>query len=226
MAVLIAGAAAQAEVPFPRPKPTVEDPSPTRAGPAGRDVARPTPCRAALGQSGVIATPEIGFTGRSHCIVADPVRIAAVRTRSGIVRLPAQPIVDCQLAVALGAWTSEVISSAASLHLATPLEALLTGPGYECRTRNRAETGKLSEHGRGRALDLIGLRMADGREISIASVHRASGAERDFLLAAMTSACGYFATVLGPGSDAAHADHLHVDLAQRGDRNYRICMTR
>ena len=38
------------------------------------------------------------------------------------------------------------------------------------------------------------------------------------------AACGWFTTILGPGSDASHGDHLHVDLQMHGasDR-YRIC---
>lgn len=210
---------------LPQVQPT-PDQAPQQASAAGRDAARLTPCRAALERSGIIAEPALSFAGHSHCVVADPVRIEAVRTRSGLVRIPARPTVDCPLAIALGAWISEVISPAAAFHLTAPLAALLTGPGYECRMRNRAASGKLSEHGRGRALDLTGLRLADGREILIASIGSSTGAERDFLLAAVTSACGYFTTVLGPGSDPPHADHLHVDLAQRKDRNYRICMGR
>lgn len=36
-----------------------------------------------------------------------------------------------------------------------------------------------------------------------------------FWRAVRNGACNGFSTVLGPGSDAAHADHLHLDLARR-----------
>jgi hypothetical protein len=36
------------------------------------------------------------------------------------------------------------------------------------------------------------------------------------------AACHRFNTVLGPGSDAYHADHIHVDLAERA-HGYRMC---
>ena len=36
---------------------------------------------------------------------------------------------------------------------------------------------------------------------------------RDVVDSVRTAACGWFTTVLGPGSDAAHTDHLHVDIA-------------
>ncbi|MFD0463084.1 extensin family protein [Microvirga aerilata] len=46
--------------------------------------------------------------------------------------------------------------------------------------------------------------------------------ESAFQAAVQKAACPIFTTVLGPGSDAAHGDHLHLDLRQRkGD--YRIC---
>ncbi|HKD27934.1 MAG TPA: extensin family protein [Xanthobacteraceae bacterium] len=42
--------------------------------------------------------------------------------------------------------------------------------------------------------------------------------------AVRSAACGWFTTVLSPGADAAHTDHLHVDMAQHGTRDrYRIC---
>jgi hypothetical protein len=34
--------------------------------------------------------------------------------------------------------------------------------------------------------------------------------------------CTVFRTVLGPGSDAAHGDHLHLDMRVR-KRDYSIC---
>jgi hypothetical protein len=38
------------------------------------------------------------------------------------------------------------------------------------------------------------------------------------------AACGWFTTVLGPGADAAHAEHFHFDIARHGNSDfYRIC---
>jgi Extensin-like protein C-terminus len=34
--------------------------------------------------------------------------------------------------------------------------------------------------------------------------------------------CARFSTVLGPGSDGYHEDHIHLDLMERHN-NYRIC---
>jgi hypothetical protein len=102
------------------------------------------------------------------------------------------------------------------------LKAVRTGPGYECRNRNRAKDGKLSSHAVGLAIDISGFELANGRVLSVKPngddrVRAAIGAIR-------TAACGWFTTVLGPGSDAAHAEHLHVDILQHGSsERYRIC---
>jgi len=97
-----------------------------------------------------------------------------------------------------------------------------TGPGFECRNRNRAATGKLSAHAEGLAIDMAGFELADGSTLSIKE--GAGERTKGVLDAVRRAGCGWFTTILGPGSDAAHADHLHVDLQQHGSSDrYRIC---
>jgi hypothetical protein len=45
---------------------------------------------------------------------------------------------------------------------------------------------------------------------------------REFREGLKTRTCARFNTVLGPGSDGYHEDHVHVDLAQRHS-GYRMC---
>ena len=86
----------------------------------------------------------------------------------------------------------------------------------------RSATGKLSAHAEGLAIDIAGFEFANGSTLRIGSE---VGAAPDPALAALrTAACGWFTTILGPGSDEAHHDHLHVDIQQHGSSgNYRIC---
>ena len=104
------------------------------------------------------------------------------------------------------------------------LTALSTGPGFECRSRNGDTTAKISEHASGNAVDIDQIVLADKSRIAISQVANTSDPHYRMLMALRTSACGYFTTVLGPGSNAAHASHYHLDLGVHGKSgNYRIC---
>ena len=45
---------------------------------------------------------------------------------------------------------------------------------------------------------------------------------RDVRETVLHSVCARFSTVLGPGSDGYHEDHIHLDLMERHN-NYKIC---
>ena len=104
----------------------------------------------------------------------------------------------------------------------TELKAVRTGPGFECRNRNRAATGKMSAHAEGLAIDIAAFELANGAMLRIKP--EAEAAPDPALAALRTAGCGWFTTILGPGSDEAHHDHLHVDIQQHGSSDrYRIC---
>jgi hypothetical protein len=89
---------------------------------------------------------------------------------------------------------------------------------YECRGRNRGRGATMSEHGRANALDVRGFKLADGQAIGLTDVNVA----KDWREGIRTSACARFSTVLGPGSDGFHEEHIHLDLAERHN-NYKLC---
>ena len=76
----------------------------------------------------------------------------------------------------------------------------------------------MSEHGRANALDVRGFKLANGRTISLTDRTLA----REMRESVLHSACTRFSTVLGPGSDWYHEDHIHLDVMERRN-NYRIC---
>jgi hypothetical protein len=82
------------------------------------------------------------------------------------VKLTGEPLSTCAMAEGLAAM-SEAAKKAAQDILGTELAAIVTGPGYECRRRNRAATGKLSEHAFANALDIAGFKLADGRQVTV-----------------------------------------------------------
>lgn len=180
-------------------------------------------CRRALEAAGVVAEAAAAFNGDAQCILEDPVALQAVGAHTGDVGLPGRPTLECRFAAVFGDWLREVVNPVAASLLGAHVDAVITGPGHQCRSR---PGGKLSEHGLGNAIDITAIRLIDGRSIRIEGMADAEGPEREFLRAISASACGYFTTVLGPGSDADHSDHLHVDMAERSRAEYRICMAR
>jgi len=89
---------------------------------------------------------------------------------------------------------------------------------FECRGRNRVVGAQLSEHGRANALDLRALKLANGQSIALTD----RTVSRELRENVLHSACARFMTVLGPGSDWYHEDHVHLDLMERRN-NYKIC---
>jgi hypothetical protein len=160
-----------------------------------------------------------------RCRIEVPVRLKAVpvSARPGaMVRLSDQPLLACRFADPFGRWVGELVAPVVAGVHKTDLTNVRTGPGFECRNRNGAATGKLSAHAEGLAIDISGFELANGSTLRIKPEGDGSP---DLALAALrTAACGWFTTVLGPGSDAAHGDHLHVDVQRHGSSDrYRIC---
>lgn len=126
----------------------------------------------------------------------------------------------CRFAENFGRWVGDLAAPVMKGGLNTELKAVRTGPGFECR--NRASGGKLSAHAEGLAIDISGFEFSNGTALGI----KLDNNERDksVLAAVRTAACGWFTTVLGPGSNADHSDHLHVDIQKHGSSDrYRIC---
>ena len=190
--------------------------------PQGADaITTPEACRARLDARHVTFsfTPPVA---EGDCAIPVPVKLRSLSTGGGDIAFGAEPILDCRLAERLADWIGNVVEPLARHHLGSGLVAVETGPGYACRKQNNAATGKLSEHAKGNALDIAAFVLGDGRRIAVRPTDRPTPAVTAFLAAVRTTACGYFLTVLGPGSDAAHAEHLHLDLRAR-TANYKIC---
>jgi hypothetical protein len=150
------------------------------------------------------------------CNVQDPVLVSALP--NGLALSPAS-LMTCPAAEGLARWAGEVVSAEANRHFQTNPTKILIGTSYQCRNQTSAE--KLSEHAFGNALDIMGFEFAKRASLIVGS-HAEGSPEAAFQSAVQKGACPIFTTVLGPGSDAAHGDHLHVDMRSRkGD--YRIC---
>lgn len=159
------------------------------------------------------------------CAVDEPVLVEALAPRHGgargAVAFTPPVTLSCAMATQVWNWLDDAILPLARGHFEADLTGLQVGGGHECRRRNRAGAGPLSEHATGRALDIFAFDFAGGRRVT---VEKPDGPlpER-FLRAVRQSACGAFMTTLGPGSDAAHADHIHIDIQPRRSAASRFC---
>ncbi|EPX82802.1 extensin family protein [Salipiger mucosus] len=137
----------------------------------------------------------------------------AVRLRSVAgVGFTQQPVMDCRTAGALKTWINRSLKPAVGQR-GGGVARIRVAAHYACRTRNNQRGAKISEHGKGRAIDISGFTLRNGGEVTVLG---GWGTSRDgpMLRRVHSDACGIFGTVLGPGSDGYHADHLHFDTAR------------
>lgn len=135
-------------------------------------------------------------------------------------------LLDCPFARRLARFVRDTVQPLARHHMGHQLTHILSGKGFVCRRRNNSPVGKLSEHAFGNATDWVSFRFADKSRLNVVAADQMARQEAEFFNAVRTAACGSFTTVLGPGSNAAHATHLHFDLGRtkKGKKNpYRIC---
>ena len=93
---------------------------------------------------------------------------------------------------------------------------------YSCRGMNGQVGARISEHAFGNALDIAAFVLADGKRVTIKGGWQGSAEEQGFLRDVQAAACDQFTTVLAPGSNRYHYDHIHVDLMRRASGR-RIC---
>jgi hypothetical protein len=194
------------------------------AGPPLREVLAETEaelssCLAELDRLGVgyeRAEPILD-PGLPDCGIANPVMVTEVAPG---VALEPPVTLRCEAALAAARWVADVaLPLSAKLEGRGPLAAIDQGTSYLCRPR---ADGELSEHAFGNALDVMGFRFESGEPIPVQPRAGEGTLEEAFQRAVRAGACLDFTTVLGPGSDADHADHLHLDVSAR-DGGFRIC---
>lgn len=182
----------------------------------------PARCRALLAQAGdadrpvppLQAAPPCGFDNGMLLLPEDGQAIRFV---------PAAPVTSCPMTAALALWERDVLQPAALRHFGVPVAAIDHAGSFSCRRLYSRNDGRFSEHATANAFDILGFRLADGRRIIVLRDWRRPGSEAAFLRDARDGACRLFATVLSPDYNAAHADHLHLDQADRGAAGWRLC---
>ena len=230
----------KSEAAKPEPK-TQPEPAPTidqgRKSPAPAPEPKGAPIEAAPAKPGCFEALAARYgdgirreesrqgKGDAACRVVEPVRVShlSIRAGEGTRKLALEPpvLLGCEMATAAGHWLETSVQPLTRGYFGRDLGTLRVGGGHECRNRNRASSGKVSEHATGRALDIFAFE-PEGSEAVIVEKPGNLVASR-FIEAVRQSACGAFTTALGPGSDAAHANHLHVDIQRRRSGASRFC---
>ena len=143
----------------------------------------------------------------SGCGVKDAVRINEI---SGVA-LSSPAVMDCTTAKALKSWVDNGLQPA--FRRMGQVTQMKVAAHYACRTRNNLPGAKISEHGKGRAIDLSAFTLSDGQVVTVLKGWE-QRSTRKALKKAHARACGPFGTVLGPEADRFHRDHFHFDTAR------------
>lgn len=208
-----AGPTVAGETPVPPPRP------PELAGPALAITVAPLDdgaCRRRLERLGARFEP-LPAIANGQCGAARPLKVTALA--DDLALNPPVTLV-CDAAEALARWATEA-QVAAERDLGQPLTGLAIGTSYECRGQNHDPDAKLSEHSFANGIDVMGFTFAKRAAIGVLPLPDGSP-EATFLTTVRARACRFFRTVLGPGSDAAHANHLHLDERERNN-GHRLC---
>jgi hypothetical protein len=142
------------------------------------------------------------------CSIPYPIEL---KTLGKSVAIGPEAEMNCAMAEAAARFAADVIEPAVKAKFGTELKSVGQASAFVCRPRHAG--GKLSEHAFGNALDIASFTLADGRKIEVGPAPPEPDAQ--FLDTVRKAACGPFKTVLGPGSDADHSLHFHLDLEPR-----------
>ncbi len=149
------------------------------------------------------------------CGIANPVRVYRISD----IALSQLALMDCETAITLKTWI-ETTAKPAFADLGGGLKGLRLVGHYSCKTKNNQPRARLSEHARGRAIDISTFVLKDGTLITVGEGWNAESSG-NLMRELHSGACGLFGTVLGPDADRYHKGHFHFDTARR--RNGSLC---
>ncbi|MBB3655143.1 hypothetical protein FHX15_000342 [Rhizobium sp. BK650] len=237
-----------AEIPTPQPKPAEAPPVP----PSGKGDLPPAPpeeqepptpseqtleeqhltiepesdadhaeCTRELQNLGVVFKETARIDGGNGCGIDKPIIVSEALPG---IKLRPEATLRCPTALALAQWMKGSVIPAAAVALPESggITTINQASAYICRLRNGADTGKISEHARGNAIDIASFSFKKGEDVAVRSRREDSTLTGAFQRTVSAAGCLYFTTVLDPESDAAHETHFHLDVIERKG-GYRYC---
>ena len=171
----------------------------------------------------IVSAPEID--GPGTCGMTRPLKVSALA--NGAIAVDKTLTIDCPMIPALEAWLDAIVEPDAQARFGQRVTTVKVFGAYSCRGIDNQPGARLSEHAFGNAVDVAGFTLADGRTIDFVRDWKAPDTQEGaFLHEVHAGACQYFTTVLGPGADVFHYNHIHLDLANHGATDTgprRIC---
>ena len=154
-------------------------------------------------------------SGLSTAPALDPASMPPVTGSIGPVAVSPAATLACPLVSVLDRWIDEAVQPAALKWFGVPVVEIKQISAYSCRGMNGDPNATISEHAFGNALDIAAFTLADGRKLDVQHGWHGAPEEQAFLHDVQVTACDQFTTVLAPGSNAFHYNHIHVDLMRR-----------
>ena len=204
-------------------KPAVAKQTPAPAEPekpVERAASAPPPsaCRQALTEEIAIAPSIPDINGPGGCGGEDLVRLeAVVLPDKHRVALKPAAILRCTMASAIADWIRTDMTP-----LAASLGSVISDlDNFELVRMPRPQPRGRRPVVRARSCQRARRPRPEARRWPVDLAHRPQ-VPREIRETVLHSVCARFTTVLGPGSDGYHEDHIHLDLMERHN-NYKIC---
>jgi len=178
----------------------------TQAYPPRDRASAPYPERAGAAPVEAQPLPPLGPAQGSSVAAFGPVAVKPAATLA------------CPIVSVLDHWLADSVQPAAMRWFGARVVEIRQISAYSCRGMNGNSHAHISEHAFGNALDIAGFTLADGRHISVQDGWKGLPEEQGFLRDVQATACQQFTTVLAPGSNVYHYNHIHVDLMRRASR--------
>ncbi len=171
--------------------------------------------------------------GPGICGANYPLKVAAIQAdvtgsvpnakSAALTDITPPAVFACPMVSAMERYMEQIVQPAAYARFGEGVLEVKTFGSYNCRARNHQSGAPLSEHSFANAVDIAAFVLGSGRVVTIERGWKGAEDERGFLREVHMGACGVFTTVLGPGSNALHYNHFHLDMARHNSRGGAYC---